>query len=108
MKLHERTCTPCNKPQPRLSDVDKNNLLAMLSGWSFTAAETRIAKRYTFQKFKPAMAFANQIAKIADEIDHHPELKIGWGFCWVEIWTHRMGDLSENDFILAAKIDQLK
>ncbi|OJX13140.1 MAG: pterin-4-alpha-carbinolamine dehydratase [Caedibacter sp. 37-49] len=65
-------------------------------------------KEFRFDNFIDAMTFANQIADMAEKEAHHPNLTITWGLCIVEIWTHDVGGLTENDFILAAKIGILK
>lgn len=65
-------------------------------------------KRHAFPNFMGAMDFANEVAKIAEQENHHPDLTISWGQCSVEIWTHDINGLTENDFILAAKIDDIR
>ena len=67
----------------------------------------RIEKEFVFKDFRQALAFADQVGALADQVDHHPELTVCWGKTKVVIWTHKIGGLSESDFILAAKIDRL-
>jgi len=71
------------------------------------AEERRLGRRYTFKDFARAFAFAGRIAALAEAEGHHPDLKVGWGYVEVELTTHAIGGLSRNDFILAAKIDEL-
>jgi 4a-hydroxytetrahydrobiopterin dehydratase len=68
----------------------------------------RIRKDWTVKNFMAGMKFFNQVAEIAEADGHHPDVHL-WGYrnAWIELWTHAIGGLSENDFILAAKIDQL-
>ena len=70
-------------------------------------ANGRLFKEYKFANFLEAINFANKIALIAEEEQHHPDLYISWGSCSVEIWTHTRNGLTENDFLLAYKITQL-
>jgi 4a-hydroxytetrahydrobiopterin dehydratase len=67
----------------------------------------RLEREFTFKNFRRAMAFAQAIATIAEEQQHHPDLCVGWGYVRVSLHTHSIGGLHENDFILAAKIDAL-
>ena len=107
-KLAEKKCIPCSGETPPLSPDERNQLMGDLGpGWIFTNNDTRIAKSYSFKDFKGSMDLAIAIGELAEEQFHHPELNVGWGHLEVEIWTHKIGDLVESDFILAAKIDQL-
>jgi len=79
-----------------------------LPGWSVTHDGERIAKNWTVKNFMAGMDFFNQVAEIAEEEGHHPDLHVvGYRNVTIEIWTHAIGGLSENDFILAAKIDRI-
>jgi 4a-hydroxytetrahydrobiopterin dehydratase len=82
--------------------------LQQLTGWYLTADQKRIAKKWTVTNFLEAMRFFNEITKLAEEDGHHPDLHlVGYRHVTIELWTHAIDGLSENDFILAAKIDQL-
>lgn len=74
------------------------------SGWVLND-EAHLYKEYKFSNFIAAMDFANKVAKVAEQEAHHPDLRISWGICTVEIWTHKISGLTESDFILAAKIE---
>ena len=82
--------------------------LEQLDGWYLTNDAQRIRKDWTVKNFVAGMDFFNGVMRVAEEDGHHPDLHI-WGYrnVWIELWTHAIGGLSENDFILAAKIDQL-
>jgi 4a-hydroxytetrahydrobiopterin dehydratase len=66
-----------------------------------------LVKEFRFPDFKQALAFANKVGEVAEEEQHHPDMTIGWGNVSIELSTHAIGGLSENDFILAAKIDKI-
>ncbi len=76
------------------------------NGWSLNKVG-QLYKIYYFDDFQEAMNFANRIAEVSEQERHHPDLKITWGKCEVEMWTHKINDLTESDFILAAKIEAL-
>ncbi|AFC72089.1 pterin-4-alpha-carbinolamine dehydratase [Rickettsia rhipicephali] len=93
--LSEKRCVPCEGGVPPLEKKEIDKLLVQLqSEW-----------KYKFSNFIKAMEFANKITEIAEQEAHHPDLTISWGACSVEIWTHKIDGLTENDFILAAKIE---
>jgi 4a-hydroxytetrahydrobiopterin dehydratase len=82
--------------------------LSQLDGWRLTHGGDRIRKDWKMQDFLAAMEFLNQVAELAESEGHHPDLHLeGYRQVWIELTTHAIGGLSENDFILAAKIDQL-
>lgn len=82
-------------------------MLTHVEGWSLASGVKKISKQFKFKNFKDAMEFANKITDIAESEGHHPDLSIGWGKVSVELSTHVVDGLSENDFILAAKIDKI-
>ncbi len=107
MDLKDKKCIPCSSYIPPITAEEKAKLLTTLdSGWELTHADSRLRKNFKFKNFKNALEFTNEIGKIAEEQKHHPEIHLGWGHCDVEIWTHTNNNLVENDFILAAKIDE--
>ena len=105
-KLH---CSPIGAKTPRLNDHDVNQLKAKLSGWITyeKGSEPRLEKYYEFEDFRKALAFTNQVAQVANEEDHHPALLTEWGKVTVTWWTHKIKGLHQNDFIMAAKTEQL-
>jgi 4a-hydroxytetrahydrobiopterin dehydratase len=92
---------------PSLSDGEANALLGQLDGWTISAGP-RLGKTWKFPDFATALAFVNRIGAIADAEDHHPDVALSWGRVGVELWSHAAGGLTENDFIVAAKIDEAK
>lgn len=106
MNLAEKSCTPCSAGARPLEINRANELLNYLgNNWELNS-DGHLEKIFKFKTFVDAMALANSIAIIAEKEKHHPDLHIGWGKCAVEIWTHNIGGLSENDFYLAAKIEK--
>ena len=82
-------------------------MLQQINGWVLSDDAKSISKAFKFKDFADAMQFANKISTIAEAEGHHPDLAISWGTLTVHTWTHAIGGLSENDFILAAKIDNI-
>lgn len=107
-QLRAKRCLPCEGGVPKLTTDEAQAQLANLSGWSTTSDGKRIRKEWTVKNFMAGLRFFNKVAEIAEAEGHHPDLHIvGYRGVTIEIWTHAIDGLSENDFILAAKIDQL-
>lgn len=87
--------------------ADAAMLLPQVPEWILEDDAKGIRRDIKFRNFADAMRFANQVAGIAESEGHHPDLSVGWGYCTVRLQTHKIGGLHENDFIMAAKIDQL-
>jgi 4a-hydroxytetrahydrobiopterin dehydratase len=90
---------------PRLEGPALQEYLASVQGWELR--EDRIRKHLRFAGFRQAMAFVNAMADLAESEGHHPDFSVHYATVDVEIWTHAAGGLTENDFILAAKIDRI-
>jgi 4a-hydroxytetrahydrobiopterin dehydratase len=105
-KLH---CSPIGATTPRLNEHDVNQLKAKLPGWVTYEkdAELHLEKVYEFEDFRKAIAFTNQVAQVANEENHHPALLTEWGKVTVTWWTHKIKGLHQNDFIMAAKTEQI-
>lgn len=107
-QLVAKKCQPCEGGVDPCSLSEANDQLARLDRWTLTADGQRIRKEWTVKHFMAAMQFFNEVARVAEEDGHHPDLHLeGYRHVAIELWTHAIGGLSENDFILAAKIDQL-
>ena len=104
--LAQKRCVPCEGGVPPLGKNEVENLLAQLDGWSLDGKW--ITKEFSFRNFIAAMQFVNRVADVAEGEGHHPDIHIHYNRARFDIWTHAIGGLSENDFILAAKIDALK
>ena len=103
--LADRTCRPLPEGTPALSADDTARLLEELGG-GWAVFENRLRKQYAFPSFATALAFVNKVGAIADEQDHHPDVMLSYGRAVVELWTHTVKGLSENDFICAARFDR--
>ena len=107
-QLVAKKCVPCEGGVPALSREESEALLRSVPGWSITDDGQRIRREWRVKNFLAGMDFFQRIAAVAESEGHHPDLHlVGYRNVAVEIWTHAIGGLSENDFILAAKIDQL-
>ncbi len=106
--LKTMKCVPCEGGTPPLSDIDENKLLMQIKGWEVHREGVhQLKKMFQFKNFKEAMAFVNNIADIAESEQHHPDLYIFYNRVEVILYTHAVNGLSENDFIVAAKINRL-
>jgi 4a-hydroxytetrahydrobiopterin dehydratase len=107
-QLTAKKCVPCEGGVPKYSAEQAREQLAKLPGWKLTAGDQRIRRDWVVKNFLAGIEFFNAVAAVAEAEQHHPDLHLeGYRNVWIEIWTHAIGGLSENDFILAAKIDQL-
>jgi 4a-hydroxytetrahydrobiopterin dehydratase len=105
--LIDKVCTPCQGGVASLDSTASSKLLLELNnGWAINELG-HLYKEYNFNNFIKAMNLANKIAILAEREGHHPDLTISWGKCIVNIWTHKINGLTESDFILAAKINNL-
>lgn len=106
MGLADKHCVPCRGGVPPLAGSRLDDLKAQLAGWE-VVREHHLEKTYTFPDFQKALGFVNRAGAIAEEEGHHPDLYLSWGKVGVQIWTHKIDGLTESDFILAAKMDQI-
>lgn len=105
MTLAEQECVPCEGGVEALSPEQAQEKLADLPGWELIESATKLHKKYEFKNFKQALSFTNAIGDIAEAENHHPDLKLGWGYVDVVMQTHSIGGLHANDFIIAARIE---
>ena len=103
--LTAKTCKPCEGGVPPMEQAEIERMLEALNEWEQEGRE--IGKTFRFKNYHETMAFVNATAWISHHEDHHPDLEVGYNQCRVRYSTHAIGGLSENDFICAAKIDQL-
>lgn len=106
MSLTEKQCTPCQGGIDPMTRDEANAYLAEVPGWELSDDATRLTRHFKTGDFAKAQAVANQAGDVAEAQDHHPEITFGYGYCKVEIYTHAIGGLHENDFIFAAKVNQ--
>ena len=107
-ELTRKKCLPCEGGVDACTLDEANSQLSELEGWYLTHDGQRIRKDWKVKNFMAGMAFFEKCAEVAEADGHHPDLHLeGYRNVSVELWTHAIGGLSENDFILAAKIDKL-
>ena len=105
-ELIHRNCVPCRGGVPPLQGEAVRRLLQEVSDWE-AVQEHHLVKSFRFKNFKTALDFVNQVGELSEREWHHPDLALAWGRVDVKIYTHKIDGLSDNDFILAAKIDRL-
>ena len=106
MKLTEMKCVPCEGGTPPFDQKKIAQYVKQLpKGWQVLGGK-RLQKEFKFKNFPQTMSFVNKIALIAQEEGHHPDMEVHYSRVLVEFSTHAIGGLSENDFIMAAKIEQ--
>ena len=106
--LTDKKCIPCNKSTPALKPDQIKPLREQLEDDWQVVENHHLEKEYSFENFRDALAFTNRVGELAEEENHHPEIALSWGKVGLKIWTHNIGGLSENDFILAAKADEIR
>lgn len=107
-ELKEKKCVPCEGGVPPVPREHAERLLADLPGWTLSDDGVRIRREWVAKNFRAAVAFVNRVAELAEDEGHHPDLHlVAYRNVAIELWTHAIGGLSENDFITAAKINEL-
>jgi 4a-hydroxytetrahydrobiopterin dehydratase len=105
-KLAEKHCVPCRGGVPPLRGEELTTFAEQLPDWKIVE-EHHVAKSFLFPDFKAGLDFVNSVGAVAEAEGHHPDLCLGWGKVDVQIYTHKIRGLTESDFVLAAKVDQL-
>jgi 4a-hydroxytetrahydrobiopterin dehydratase len=107
--LNQSACVPCRGGVPTLTDSEIAELAPQVPEWGVieVAGVRRLRREFRFPDFASAMRFAVQVGELAEREAHHPDLHVSWGRVVVETWTHKIKGLHRNDFILAAKIDEI-
>jgi 4a-hydroxytetrahydrobiopterin dehydratase len=105
MSLSEEKCMPCHAGDKPLPAQEAQDLLRNIPQW--VLSEKTVQREFAFKDFRASMAFVNRVAELANEQDHHPDLHIFYNRVKLVLSTHKVGGLSRNDFILAAKIDRV-
>jgi len=107
-QLTQKKCEPCEGGVDPCPLPEAQSQLENLNGWQLTHDGQRIRRDWVVKDFVTAIDFFQKVCELAESEAHHPDLHLeGYKNVWIEIWTHAIGGLSENDFILAAKIDQI-
>ena len=107
-ELTQKKCKPCEGGIDPLTRDQAQALMKQLqSDWHLSEDSKSLHREWKFRNFFHTMSFVNAVAHIANAEDHHPDLEVGYGVCRMKFTTHAIGGLSENDFICAAKVDQI-
>ena len=106
-ELKNQQCGACQLDAPKVTDDELNELMRDVPEWTVEDRDgvLQLERAFTFKNFKQAWAFSNKVAELAEEEFHHPTLTLEWGKLTVTWWTHSIGGLHKNDFIMAAKTD---
>mgnify|MGYP001578602395 CR=1 FL=1 len=107
MNLINKKCVPCEGGAPPLTKEQVREYLVEVPEWRVAGDYKKIRREFTFKNFVEAMRFVNRVAELAESEGHHPDLHVAYSRVRIELWTHAVHGLSENDFILAAKINKL-
>ena len=108
--LLQKKCKPCEGGISALDISEIHKYQKKIDGWEVKSNEKKIyflEKNFKFKNFLNSQKFINEVSKISENEGHHPDILFGWGYAKIKITTHAIEGLSENDFILAAKIDQI-
>jgi 4a-hydroxytetrahydrobiopterin dehydratase len=107
-QLTQKKCLPCEGGIEACSIDSVQSNLAKIPGWRLTSDNLRIRRDWKMKNFVQALEFMNRVGAIAESEGHHPDLHLeSYRNVWIEIWTHAVGGLTENDFIVAAKINEI-
>lgn len=102
MGLAQEKCAPTKE---KMDGREAETLLKELPEWAIE--EPRLIRRRSFKNFVEALAYVNRLGELAEKEQHHPDISLGWGYVEIVLTTHDAGGITRNDFIMAAKIDQL-
>ena len=105
--LAERSCEPCEGGVPPMEGDETEAMLDEVGGGWEIVDDHHLLKTFEFADFQDALDFVNEVGRVAEAEGHHPVITFTWGEATLEIWTHAIDGLTENDFILAAKIEEL-
>ena len=108
-QLTKQSCEACRPDAPKVTAVEQEQLLQQLDGWQVVDKKgvPQLLKVYNYNDFMAALAFTNKVGELAEAEGHHPALLTEWGRVTVRWWTHKIHGLHLNDFIMAAKTDEL-
>lgn len=109
MALANERCEACHVDAPRVSDEEAKDLLAEIPGWDLVTVRDvpHLKRAISVDGWEPAVELANQVAALASAEDHHPSILIEWGKLTVQWWTHAIRGLHRNDFVMAARVNEL-
>ncbi|SFN09051.1 4a-hydroxytetrahydrobiopterin dehydratase [Marinobacter pelagius] len=105
--LKQQACEACSADAPQVTEGEKAELLNSIPDWEIVEldGEEQLRRVFKFRNFVQAQAFTNKVADLAEEENHHPAILLEWGKATVRWWTHKIGGLHKNDFVMAARTD---
>jgi len=107
MDLDQKKCIPCEGGLDPLSEGDAEVLMEKIPGWNLTNEGIKIHRKFLFDDFISSLDFVNKLGALAEAEGHHPDISFGWGYADIFFFTHAIGGLHENDFIMAAKANEI-
>ena len=109
MELAQEHCEACRADAPRVTNAELPELLSSLSDWQIIEVDgvKQLQRPFSFSNFTDALDFAQQVGELAETANHHPAILVEWGKVTVTWWTHKIHGLHRNDFIMAARTEQL-
>lgn len=108
MNLLDQKCVPCEGGVDPMTKADAEAMLGFhVKDWILSEDAKSISKKFEFKDFSGALSFVNKVGAIAESEGHHPDIELGWGKVNITLTTHAIGGLSQNDFIVAAKINNI-
>ena len=105
-ELADKTCVSCRGDTPPLKGTELEELHRQVPEWE-VIEEHHLRREFRFKNFREALDFVNRVGEVAEEQGHHPDIDFGWGRAALTVFTHKIGGLTESDFIFAAKVDRL-
>ena len=114
-RLTQKYCQACEAGMPPMSMHEAEALMEQVPGWELmpshdnaSSGENKLSRKFKFKDFKEAMSFVNRVAELAEQEGHHPDIHISWNRVRLDLTTHAIKGLSENDFIMAAKVTEIR
>lgn len=107
MDLNKKKCIPCEGGLEPLPKSEADDFLKKIPGWNFDNEGIKIYRKFIFDDFVSSLDFVNKLGALAETEGHHPDISLGWGYAEIFFFTHAIGGLHENDFIMAAKTNEL-
>ena len=104
--LVDQHCKPCTEGTPPLKGHELENMMSQIRDWDLVD-EKLLTKTYKFEDYESSLDFVDEVGELAEQQGHHPEIHLSFGKVKIDLSTHKIGALSENDFIMAAKIDEI-
>lgn len=107
--LSQEVCEACRPDAPKVTDQELPSLLSEVPNWQTENRQgvLQLERQYNFKNFIEALGFANRVGELAEQANHHPAILVEWGKVTITWWTHKIGGLHRNDFIMAARTDLL-